>query len=76
MEEICEYNKSYFLVEKEFKLFRHKKLYFTVAKVEDHAIQLALETKLIKNNGYLEIYYYLALFRITFIINMHDVRVR
>jgi hypothetical protein len=75
MEKECEYNKSLKLIEKEFKLFRYKKVYFDIVKVENHAIELACETKWIKNQGHFEIYSYIALFKISFILNMHDVRV-
>jgi hypothetical protein len=71
----CEYNRSPFLVEKEFRLFRHKKIYFTWAKAFDGCIELGSHLTFAKNNRRFEIYFDFGLLRRIIIINMHDVRV-
>lgn len=71
----CKYNKSPFLVEKEFKLFRHKKIYFIWAKALDGCVEIGSNLTFSKNNGRFEIYFDLELLRRIIILNMHDVRV-
>ena len=75
VKEECEYNKSLFLIEKEFKLFRHKKIYFTWAKALDGCIEFSSSLTFAKNNGRFEMYFAFAFLRRVILLNMHDVRV-
>jgi hypothetical protein len=75
MEQECKYNKSPFLYEKQFNLFRYKRFFFIVVRVDDHAIEVGSDFTIIKNNKRFELYFSLSFFRRVFIINIHDKRV-